>query len=122
MLHISHQLSIAESELQFTYSRSGGPGGQNVNKVNSKATLRWSVVNTQSLPQPVRERFVQKYGSRLTKNGTLLLSSQRFRDQPKNASDCRERLVEMIRSVLRPPRTRRETTPTKGSRERRLRT
>lgn len=120
MLVVSDQIQIPDEELQFTFSRSGGPGGQNVNKVSSKATLRWNPGNSPSLPDPVRDRFLAAYESRLTNDGDLLLSSGRHRDQPANVAACLSRLAEMIRSVEAAPTKRRATRPTRGSRQRRL--
>lgn len=120
MLVISPQVAIPDDELEFQYARSGGPGGQNVNKVSSKALLRFAVLTSPSLPAEVRERFRVRYGSRLTTSGEVLIASQRFRDQKRNADDCREKLAEMLQAVLRPPRARRKTRPTAASRERRL--
>ena len=120
MLEITPHLAIPDDELEMTFSRSSGPGGQNVNKVSSKATLRWNVRQSSSLPQDVRERFLKKYGQRLTKDGDLLIYSQEFRDQPKNIEACRAKLRAMIQGVLRPPKKRRPTKPTKGSKIRRL--
>ena len=120
MLIINPQLAIPDEELLFTYSRSGGPGGQNVNKVNSKATLHWNILGSPSVPAGIRQRFLAKYRNRVTTEGVLVLSSQRYRDQPKNTADCREKLVEMLLSVLHPRKARRKTAPTRGSRERRL--
>jgi ribosome-associated protein len=119
-LLVSPRVIVPDSELQMSFARSSGPGGQNVNKVESKAILRWNVRTTECLPADVRERFLAKYNSRLTKDGDLLLASQEFRDQPRNIEACRERLVAMIRVVLQAPKKRRATKPTKGSKVRRL--
>ncbi|MGH9553609.1 MAG: alternative ribosome rescue aminoacyl-tRNA hydrolase ArfB [Terriglobales bacterium] len=119
MLSISPSIQIPETEFEFTYARSGGPGGQNVNKVNSKAILRWPVTSTPSLPSPVRDRFLSKYANRISLEGDLLLSSQKYRDQISNAEDCLEKLREMIVSVLNPPTPRRATRPTLASKKRR---
>ena len=119
-LIVSPRLSIPGSELQFTYARSSGPGGQNVNKVNSKAVLRWRPSETAGLNGAVRERFIATYASRLTNDGDLVLSSQQSRDQPKNTQDCLNRLKAMVLAVATPPKTRRPTKPSRGSKERRL--
>ena len=120
MIVVSDRLAIPDVELQFTFTRSSGPGGQNVNKVNSKATLRWNVVASPSLPPDVRTRFVAKFHHRVTQDGDLLVTSQRYRDQPKNVADCCEKVASMLREVLVPPKRRRATKPTRGSRVRRL--
>ena len=121
MLTVTRRIQIPLDEFTFTYSRSGGPGGQNVNKVNTKATLRWDVNGSPTLPDDVRQRFRERYPRRLTKNGELLLHSQRFRDQERNTQDCLERLQALLRDVAQPPRRRKPTRPTRGSVEKRLR-
>lgn len=120
MIVVNDRLSIPDAELQFTFARSGGPGGQNVNKVNSKALLRWNVVASPSLSPDVKARFLQKYRHRLTQDGDLLVTSQRYRDQPKNVDDCCDKVAAMLREVFIPPKRRRATKPTYGSRVRRL--
>ena len=111
---------IPESELRFTYARSSGPGGQNVNKTASKAILRWDPFASRALPPDVRERFARAYANRLTAEGELVLHGQRHRDQARNAADCVAKLAEMLRAVARPKRARRPTRPSRGSVERRL--
>ncbi len=122
MLVVSRQLQIPLAEFEITFARSSGPGGQNVNKVNSKAVLRWAVGRSPSLPEAVRVRFLQKYANRLTTEGELLVTSQRYRDAPRNSQDCLEKLRAMLLGVVHPPKQRRATRPTRGSVERRLRT
>lgn len=119
-LTVNRRLRIPLDELQFTFVRSSGPGGQNVNKVNSKAVLRWRVTESPSLPAAVRQRFIEKYGHRLTKEGELLLGSQRYRDQQRNVEDCLDRLRVMLLEAATPPKKRRPTKPTRASKERRL--
>lgn len=114
------EIHIAREELHFTYARSSGAGGQNVNKVNSKAILRWNVQTTTSLPEDVKMRFLRRYASKLTGEGDLVLMSDRFRDQGRNAADCMEKLREMIEAVAKPPKKRKATKPTFGSKQRRL--
>lgn len=116
-LQIGANIRIAWSDLDITYSRSSGPGGQNVNKVNSKVQIQWS---PSRLPDAVRERFLAKFGSRIQTDGELLIASQKFRDQHRNLEDCLGKLREMIQSVLIAPRVRRPTKPTRGSIERRI--
>jgi ribosome-associated protein len=121
MLIVSRQLQIPLAEFEITFARSGGPGGQNVNKVNSKAVLRWAVAGSPSLPETVRARFLQKYAHRLTTEGELLVTSQRYRDAPRNRQDCLEKLRALLLGVVQARRRRRATRPTRGSVERRLR-
>jgi ribosome-associated protein len=120
MLEINDRLSIPEDEFAFTYVRSGGPGGQNVNKVASKAVLRWNVVASPSLPVDVKSRLQQQQRRRITGDGDLLISSQRYRDQERNRLDCLEKLAAMLRAAAVAPKTRRKTKPSRGSHERRL--
>ncbi|HVA44929.1 MAG TPA: alternative ribosome rescue aminoacyl-tRNA hydrolase ArfB [Pirellulales bacterium] len=119
-LTVSNRIRIPLEEFEFTFARSSGPGGQNVNKVNSKALLRWPVRTSPSLPEAVRERFVGRYGNRITVDGDLLISSQRFRDQGRNVDDCLDRLREMLAAVAAPPTRRKRTKPTRASIRRRL--
>lgn len=120
MLVVNSRIRIPDSELALHYVRSSGPGGQNVNKVSSKAVLRWNVLASAALPPDVRERFLAKFQSRLTGDGELVITSQRYRDQPRNAADAREKLQAMLASVAVPPKKRRATRPTKSSVERRI--
>lgn len=121
-LVVNSRIRIPTAEFKFSFVRSSGPGGQNVNKVNSKAVLRWKPKASASLPDDVRQRFLEKYASRLTKSGDLVISSERFRDQPKNIADCLHRLQGLLVAVAAPPKKRRASKPTRGSRERRLKT
>lgn len=111
-------LKLPIGEFSFSYSRSSGPGGQKVNKTNTKVTLRWNVLESDFLKKGVKERFLKKY--RVSEDGELIIVSQRFRSQERNYSDCLEKLLEMIESVRLAPKKRKPTKPTKGSVERRL--
>ncbi len=113
-------IRIPLAEFEFTFVRSAGPGGQNVNKVNSKAVLRWPFSSSPSVPAGVKNRFRAKFGNRLTTEGELVLTSQRFRDQPSNKSDCLEKVREMLTAVAKPPVRRKRTRPTLASKQRRL--
>jgi ribosome-associated protein len=120
MLVITPQLSIPLREIEFSYARSGGPGGQNVNKVNSKATLRWNATTSSALPEEIRQRLIVRYSKRLTVEGELIVTSQRFRDAGRNTADCLEKLRELVLAVTVVPKTRRPTTPSRGAKRRRL--
>jgi ribosome-associated protein len=120
MLVVNSRIQIPISEFHFSFARSSGPGGQNVNKVNSKAMLRWRVFQSVSLPVEVRGRFVTRYGKRLTSEGDLIITSQRFRDQGRNVSDCMEKLREMLAAIATPPKRRRATKPTRAAVARRI--
>jgi ribosome-associated protein len=120
MFIVTSRLQIPLREFEFTFSRSGGPGGQNVNKVSSKATLRWAVVTSPSVPEPVRQRLLATHGRRVTTEGDLLIVSQRFRDAGRNAADCLEKLRAMLAAAAAPPRPRHATRPTRSSVRRRL--
>ena len=119
-LRINAQIAIPRSELRFSFVRSSGPGGQNVNKVASKAVLRWSVAASPSLPDDIRRRCLARYGRRINDRGELFLSSQRYRDQARNVQDCLEKLRTLLLSVAKTPRPRKKTRPTKAAREARL--
>jgi ribosome-associated protein len=120
MLVVNSRIRIPASEFTFTFVRSSGPGGQNVNKVNSKAVLRWGVLASRSLPDDVRRRFVAKFASRLTGEGELIVSSQRFRDQGRNVTDTLEKVRAMLAAVATPPKIRKPTRPSRGSIARRI--
>jgi len=120
MLEITPRIQIAEGELHWTFVRAGGPGGQNVNKVASKAVLRWDVGRSPSLPADVKARLLAQQHGRITVQGELLLSSQRFRDQGRNIDDCLEKLRDLILRAAIPPKRRKRTRPTRGSQVARL--
>lgn len=119
-MRVGPNITIPREEFEFRFDRSSGPGGQNVNKVNSKATLHWPVTTSPSLPESVRERFLLAYSNRINKDGQLVVSSQRYRDQAKNVEDCLERVREMVLKAASPPKRRRKTKPTLASKRRRL--
>ena len=120
ILEVTLRIRIPCREFEWSAARSSGPGGQNVNKVNSKVTLRWKLVESDSLPGDVKERFIASYRRRITIDGELVMSSERFRDQSKNATDCLEKLRELLRSVATAPKPRRIVKRTKASQRRRL--
>jgi ribosome-associated protein len=121
MLQITNRIAIQDAEVQLSYMRASGPGGQNVNKVASACELRFDVASTASLPDDVKTRLAAIAGRRLTKEGVLVISSDRFRSQEMNRQDAIDRLVDMLRLAARPPPPkRRPTKPSKGAVERRL--
>jgi ribosome-associated protein len=113
-------IQIPMSELDISFSRSSGPGGQNVNKVNSRATLRWKPLESESLSEGVRRRFLEKFSSRLTRDGELILHSDRFRDQSRNIADVIERLHGMIAEVRTPQKKRVPTRPSRAAKAKRV--
>ena len=122
MLEITPNLSLPMEEFSFTYARSGGPGGQNVNKVSSKVQLRWNPTKSPHLPTDVLARLLTQQKNRLTNEGDLLVVSQKTRDQGKNLQDCLDKVREIVVKALHVPKSRRPTKPTRGSKERRLST
>ncbi len=119
-LQIHRSLSIPHKEFDWEYVRSSGPGGQNVNKVNSKVRLSWDILTSTSIPDEIRERMLARYGSRINNEGHLVISSQKYRDQLRNKLDCLEKLQALLTTALHVPKRRKATRPTKGSQERRL--
>ncbi len=120
MLHITRNIAINENEITFSFIRSSGPGGQNVNKVATAAQLRFDVKNSPSLPEAVKKRLIRLGGSRMTDDGVLTITAQRFRTQERNRVDGLERLTALIRKAATPPKPRRKTRPPKKSLENRI--
>lgn len=113
---------IAANEYDLTFSRSSGAGGQNINKVNSKATLHWNVMKTQCLPPIVLDRFLQKFKNKITEDGFLILVSQEHRTQHLNIAEVINKLQVMVDSISLPPKVRKATKPTKSSVNERIKT
>jgi ribosome-associated protein len=120
MLEITPTLAIPDDELVERFVRSSGPGGQNVNKVSTAVELRFDVANSPSLPEEVRARLLARRDRRITDDGVLVLSAQRFRTQDRNREDARERLAAVITAALHGPKKRIATKPSRGAKERRL--
>jgi len=122
MIRITDCISIDEGELEESFIRASGPGGQNVNKLASAVQMRFDVRHSLSLTDDVRTRLERLAGRRLTREGVLVITAQRHRTQERNRQDARERLIELIRQAAVAPVPRRPTKPTKASRERRIET
>ena len=120
MLVVDDNVEIPLSEFSFSFSRSAGPGGQHVNKVNTKVTMHWGVLDSPSIPTGLKDRFLARFHRRINKLDQLVMTSQRFRDRGRNVADCLHKLREMNLEVRNPPRPRKATKPTRSSRERRL--
>jgi ribosome-associated protein len=120
MIAIMAGVEIPETELEFTASRSGGPGGQNVNKVSSRITLRFDLDRTAALTPEQKQRVRKKLSSRISKQGVLQISSQRTRSQELNREDVVARFVELLGEALREEKARVKTKATRSSREERL--
>jgi ribosome-associated protein len=117
---ITPEIAIDESELAESFVLSQGPGGQNVNKLATAVQLRFDVARSASLPAAVRARLMRLSGSRLTKDGVLVISAREFRSQERNREAARERLVELIRRAAIVPKPRKETRLPRAAKERRL--
>ncbi|UOF01868.1 alternative ribosome rescue aminoacyl-tRNA hydrolase ArfB [Bdellovibrio reynosensis] len=115
-------LQIPFSEMEFTYARSRGPGGQNVNRTNSAAILRWNLWNSQVVSAELKEKLAMKLHGKLTEEGDLIIRSDVHRDQDQNRSECIKRLHETLRKALFVPKKRIATKPTKSSQRKRLET
>lgn len=119
-LKISPRIEIPDSEFDLHFTRSSGPGGQNVNKVNSKVVMYWTIGDSPAVPQALKDRFIEKFAHRLTQDQIVIITSDRFRDQKRNIDDCLEKLKEMLLEVLTPPKKRRPTKPSRSSVQKRL--
>lgn len=117
---INATLALDPGEIEETFIRASGPGGQNVNKVSSAVQLRFDARRSPSLPEPVRARLEQLAGKRLTREGVIVITAQRYRTQEDNRADARARLVDLIRQATVRPVPRRPTRPTLASKRRRL--
>jgi ribosome-associated protein len=120
MLHITDTLVIGEGELEESFVRSSGPGGQNVNKVATAVELRFDAARSPAVDAGMLERLRARAGARMSAAGVLVIDARRYRSQAKNREDARERLAELLRAAAARPRRRRATAPSKASRQRRI--
>jgi ribosome-associated protein len=120
MIRVNPEIDIDEREIEESFVRASGPGGQNVNKLSTAVQLRFDVRRSPSLSGEVRTRLERLAGSRLTRDGVLVIIAQRHRTQARNREDALDRLIELVRQAAVRPLKRRPTKPTKASRERRI--
>lgn len=120
MIRVTPSISIDESELSFEFVRASGPGGQNVNKVATAVQLRFDAARTRAFGEEVFERLRRVAGSRMTREGVVVITAQRYRTQERNREDAIDRLVRMVARAAYPPRPRKKTKPTRASQERRI--
>ncbi|MBX3396312.1 MAG: aminoacyl-tRNA hydrolase [Phycisphaerae bacterium] len=119
-MRINSQTIISDSELWFTFITSSGPGGQNVNKVATRANLHFDVANSRSLTDSAKQRVLAALGDRIDSSGVLHISASRYRSQSANKEDAIRRFVNLLAEALKPRKLRRPTRPTRASQERRL--
>jgi len=120
MLEITPTLAIPDDELLERFVRASGPGGQNVNKVSTAVELRFDAAGSPSLDEPLRARLLARRDRRITAEGVVVISAQRFRTQERNREDARERLAALIVAAMHVPKKRIATKPSRGAKERRL--
>jgi ribosome-associated protein len=117
---VSPRVRVPGRELELSYARSGGPGGQHVNKTATKVVLRWDVRSSEALTDAERDRVLQRLASRIDGEGVLRVTSETHRDQRRNVDDALDRFARLLRGALHKPKRRKKTRPTKASQQRRL--
>ncbi len=120
LIPINCHLFLDDSEIEESFVRASGPGGQNVNKVSSAVQLRFDLSGSRSLSEDLRERLARLAGRRLTRDGVIVIIAQRYRTQERNRQDALDRLVGLVRRAAAPPTPRRPTKPSRAAKERRL--
>ena len=119
-IRVTDHLAIPGAEVDLAYARSGGPGGQHVNRTASKVQLRWNLRDSRALTEPQRAWLTIRLASRLSTEGDLIISSERHREQSRNVDDAVQRFAEILREGLKRPKRRKKTRPSRASKERRL--
>ncbi len=120
MIEVTPTLSIDEKEIQESFVRASGPGGQNVNKVSTAVQLKFDIRNSPSLPPDVKQRLIYLAGKRLSSSGVIILTSQKFRTQEKNRQDALTRLIALIRQATKKPKARKKTKPSAAAKQERM--